>query len=52
MNKIEIIEDVLREWYENDDSYVVNGIVNTIRKKLKDDNFAKGASFRDEGIYK
>jgi hypothetical protein len=42
--KLNIIQDILREYYENDDSYVVTSIVERIRDKINDNNFAKGAS--------
>lgn len=44
---IEVIEEVLMDYFQNDDSHVVDGIVRKIRETIQDENFAKGAAFDD-----
>ena len=42
-----ICEDVLVEWFECDDSHVVDDIVENIRIKSREESFARGATFSD-----
>lgn len=47
---IKEIEKVLVEVYRDDDSYIADYIVGTVREIIGDPNFAKGASFSDRVI--
>ncbi len=47
---IKEIEKVLIDVYQHDDAHVADYIVGVVREVIGDPNFAKGATFSDEGI--
>lgn len=46
--KLQLIEETIVEWFDEDDAHFIDALVNTIREKIKNTEFAKGATFSDD----